>query len=245
MIKGLVQGFLTLVQRPTEPWDFGERRKLIRMRCHYPSQAHLDGKKIDAVISDMGLGGLRIKVFHPLKIGQRWVVESPFHEVGECNEPVETQVLWIQQPTKGMASFAGLKYVSPPERMGKTWVKGVLKELGFRPESILSKRRWVRTDCFLEGTLRLPNNSRQTIRIQNLGVGGVLFEYRGLLTLGVQQLRIGPLDKHPPLDVRGTLVKARPEGNSYLYSLEFDELQPAHLRLLSVYLKDLMKHSWE
>lgn len=245
MIKDLVKGFLSLVQRPAEEWNFGERRKLTRMRCHYKCQLELEGKKLEAIISDMGVGGLRLKVFHALKKGQRLTVYSPFNEVGESNLPVEVVVLWVHQPDKNFVTYAGVKYTSDPKAMGKTWVKNVMKQLGFRPESILSKRRWVRAECLVEGSVRREDNTRQDIRVCNLGVGGILFEYRGILQLGPQTVRLGPHDKLPPLDLSGNLVKARPQGKSYLYGLEFGELKPAQLRLLAVYLKALLVHTWE
>ena len=245
MIKDLVKGFLSLVQRPSEEWDYAERRKLTRMRCHYKCQLELEGKKLEGIIGDMGVGGLRLKVFHALKKGQKLLVHSPFNEVSEASAPVEAQVLWTHQPDRNFATYAGLKYVSDPKTMAKTWVRSVMKQLGFRPESILSKRRWVRAECYLPGTLRRADNSRQEIRVQNLGVGGVLFEYRGVLQLGEQAVRLGPHESLPPLDVQGILVKARPQGKHYLYGLEFGELKPAQLRLLTVYLKTLLVHSWD
>ena len=245
MIKDLVKGFLSLIQRPSEEWDFGERRKLTRMRCHYKCQAELEGKKLEATISDLGVGGLRLKVFQALKKGQKLLVYSPFNEVSEGSNPVEVQVLWTHQPERNFATYAGLKYSSDPKVMSKTWVKSVMKQLGFTPESILSKRRWARAHCFLEGSIRRTDKSRQGIRIQNLGVGGVLFEYADLLAFGEQTVRLGPHEKLPPLDITGNLVKARPQGKHYLYGLEFGELKPAQLRLLAIYLKALLTHSWE
>lgn len=245
MIKQWIKGFLGLVQKPPNDWDYAERRKLTRMRCHYKCQVEVENKKLEAIIHDMGVGGLRLKVFHPLKKGQKITIHSPFNEVGENSDSVQGVVVWMHQPDKNFATYVGLRYSSDPKTMAKTWVKNILKQLGFKPESILSKRRWVRADCYLDGSLRRPDNARHEIRIQNLGVGGVLFEYRGVLQLGEQTLRLGPHEKLPCLDVQGTLVKARPHGKNYLYSLEFGDLKPTQLKLLTMYLKHLLVHSWE
>lgn len=245
MIKQILKGFLSLVQRPTPDWDFGERRKLIRMRSHYKTQLELEGKKLEGVITDMGVGGLRLKVFHALKIGQVITVHSPFNEVGENNAPVDCKIVWTQQPEKSFVTYAGLVYATDPKKMARTWVKGVMKQLGFRPESLLSKRNWVRAEVFLEGTVKRPDNSRHEMRIQNLGVGGALFEYRDKLPLGDITIRIGPYEKLPGLDVSGTLVKARPQGKHFLYGMEFGEMKPAQLRMLAVYLKTFLTHTWE
>ncbi|MBS2038407.1 PilZ domain-containing protein [bacterium] len=245
MLKDIMKGFLSLVQRPTPDWDFGERRKLIRMRCHYKTQVVLDSKKLDGVITDMGVGGLRLKVFQTLKPGQILTVHSPFNEVGEDGAPVDCKVVWQQQPEKSFVTYAGLVYATEAKKMGRTWVRGVMKQLGFRPESLLSKRNWVRAECILEGTVKRADNSRHEIRIQNLGVGGALFEYRDKLPLGEMTIRIGPYDKLPGLDVSGTLVKARPQGRHFLYGIEFGEMKPAQLRMLTVYLKTFLNHTWE
>ena len=245
MIKQLVKGFLSLVQRSTPDWDFGERRKLTRMRCHYKTQVELDSKKLEGVVTDMGVGGIRLKVFQALKPGQKILVHSPFNEVGQDGAPVECKVVWSQQPEKSFVTYAGLVYSTDPKVMARTWIKGVMKQLGFRPESLLSKRNWVRTDVFLEGTLKRSDNSRHEMRIQNLGVGGVLFEYRDQLAMGEITIRIGPYDKLPGLDVSGKIVKARPQGKHFLYGMEFGEMKPAQLRMLTVYLKTFLTHTWE
>ncbi|MFN8612407.1 MAG: PilZ domain-containing protein [Vulcanimicrobiota bacterium] len=245
MLKDILKGFLSLVQRPTPDWDFGERRKLIRMRCHYKTQIQLEGKKLEGVITDMGVGGVRLKIFHALKPGQVVTVHSPFNEVGENGAPVDCKVVWQQQPEKNFVTYAGLVYATDAKKMGGTWVRGVMKQLGFRPESLLSKRNWVRAECFLEGTVKRADNSRHEIRIQNLGVGGALFEYKEKLPLGETSIRIGPYDKLPGLDVTGTLVKARPQGRHFLYGIEFGEMKPAQLRMLTVYLKTFLTHTWE
>lgn len=246
MIRQLLRGFLSLVPRPTEEWDFEERRKLIRLRCHYKCAMQSEGKKFDGIVLDMGVGGLRLRTFHGIKVGHKVLVHSPFHEVGEAGEPVECTVQWVHKPDRNLLTYAGCKYSSEGREMSKSWVKNVLKQLGFRPEFIRSKRKHVRAECFVEGSLRRSDNARQEVRLHNVGVGGLLFEYRGVLPTGeLQQVRIGPFEKLPGLDVTGKIVKARPEGKHFLYSLEFEELKPAQLRLLTVYLKTLMRNTWE
>lgn len=246
MLRDLLRGFLSFVPRKPEEWDFEERRKLIRLRCHYKCNMECEGKKFEGHVIDMGVGGMRLRTFHPLKVGQTVTVHSPFHEVGANSEPVQCEIHWIHKPDRNLLTFSGGRYASDARVMGKSWVKNVLKQLGFRPEFIRSKRKHVRADCFLEGSLRRPDNTRQEIRIHNLGVGGMLFEYRIPLTTGeTHAVRIGPFEKLPALDVVGCIVKARPEGRNFLYSLEFNELKASELRLLALYLKTLLRTTWE
>lgn len=246
MLRDMLKGFLSLVPRATPEWDLTERRTLIRMRCHYKCPLISEEKKAEGTVIDMGLGGLQLKTFHPLRKGQRVTVESPFHEVGLCSQPVEVEVRWIHNPERNLLTYAGCSYVSSGKEMAESWVKGILKQLGFRPEFIRSKRRSVRAESFLDGALRRPDGTRQEVRIHNLGAGGALFECRNVLAMGEEQsLRVGPLDKLSALDVTGTLVKARPEGKNFLYGMEFGELKPAQARLLTLYLKELLKASWD
>lgn len=245
MFRQLVKGFLSLVQRPPDDWDLSERRKPIRLRCHYKCQLDLAGKKVDATILDMGLGGLRLRLCHPIKVGQRLTIFSPFTEIGEKSAPVECEVRWIKQPESSFLTYVGTRYISEEKLMARSWVNGILKELGFRRDFQVSRRRWVRAERLLTGGLYRGDHERHDIRIHNLGVGGAYFEYRGVLPLTAAKIRVGPWEKLPGLDLEGTLVKAKPQGRHYLYSLEFGELQPAQVRLLSVYLKTLLKESWE
>lgn len=245
MFQSLVQGFKTLVQRPADNWDYSERRKLIRLRCEYRCLIEIQGKNHEAVILDMGLGGLRLRSYQPCKVGDTLQILSPFNEIGDSNEPVLCQVQWVQQSNKSFHNYLGVKYISDNKAMARTWVRGVLKQLGFRPEFITSKRRWVRADHILEGTLKRPDNNRHEILVHNLGIGGALFEYRNALPLGDSEIRVGPYEGLPAMDLQGVLVKARPQGRHYLYGLQFENLNASQLRMLGVYLKHLLTNSWE
>lgn len=244
MIKSLVQGFVSLVSRPSEQWDFQERRRLVRMRCRYRCIAEVGGERQPATISDLGVGGLRLRLGSAPPAGQWITIFTPFGDESLDGEPVRAEVLWSRQNRDG-AAVVGLRYAADPESMDRSWVRTVIKHLGFRPESLLSKRKWVRADCVLEGSLNRGDGQPPRVQIHNLGVGGALFEHSGVLPLCKASLRIGPYEGLAAFEVHGHLIKARPDGKAYLYGLEFDQLDPEQLRHLSLYLKKLLKHSWE
>jgi hypothetical protein len=59
--------------------------------------------------------------------------------------------------------------------MKNSWVKYFLKELGFKSETIYSKRKHIRADCFLDGTFRTASMDKsRPMRVYNRNrrVGG-------------------------------------------------------------------------
>ena len=245
MLKGLLAGFRSLVKGEAKGWDFQDRRKLVRMRCHYDVKAECGGKKFDATILDMGLRGMRIRCFHPLKLGEAVNVWTPIPIVGGSNEPVTCKVVWSRQPDRNFCLYAGMTYESDDKLMARSWVKYFLKELGFKPEVIYSKRKYVRAECYMTGEYTDPQGVTREMRVYNLGVGGTLIETHAEHPLGsVFQLRIGPYENLPVLEATGTLKMEQTEGKLHLCGVEFDEMTPHAVKILGQYLKVFMKSGW-
>ena len=251
MLKGFLEGFRSLVgavgsstqsKRP----DFEENRKLVRLRCHYEVKAETNDKKFDATILDMGLKGLKLRCLQQLKVNQVIRIWTPLPIIGASSEPVECKVVWTRQPDRNFLIFSGLVYTSDPKVMKHSWVKYFLKELGFKSETIYSKRKHIRADCFLDGSFRAASMDKaRPIRVYNVGVGGILMEYHNSLPLGeLVDIEVGPLDKLIPFRAKGKLVKIIPDGKTFLYGVEFTEISSPDLKTLGGYLKHMLKAHW-
>jgi hypothetical protein len=253
MLKGFLEGFKSLVgavgsSRQAKRPDFEENRKLVRLRCHYEVRAECEGKKgkFDATIIDMGLKGLKVRCLQQLKVDQIVKIWTPLPIVGASSEPVECKVVWTRQPDQNFLIFSGMVYVSDAKIMKNSWVKYFLKELGFKSETIYSKRKHIRADCFLDGTFKATSMDKaRPMRVYNLGVGGILMEYHNSLPLGEDvQVEIGPLDQMIPFRAKGKLVKAIPDGKTFMYGIEFTEIKSPDLKTLGGYLKHMLKAHW-
>lgn len=251
MLKGFLDGFKSLVgavgskSQAARP-DFEENRKLVRLRCHYDAKAESGGKKFDVTILDMGLKGLKLRCMQQLKVGQVVKIWTPLPIVGASSEPVECKVVWTRQPDRNFLIFSGMVYTSDAKIMKHSWVKYFLKELGFKSETIYSKRKHIRADCFVDGTFKTDAmHEGRPMRVYNIGVGGVLMEYHNSLALGeMVEVQVGPLDKLIPFRAKGKLVKVIPDGKLFLYGIEFTRISSPDLKTLSGYLKHMLKAHW-
>jgi Tfp pilus assembly protein PilZ len=201
-----------------------------------------DDQSIAATVLDMGLGGMRVRVCKDVKIGDKLLVNSPKMGAGNNNQPVPCKVAWIKKADTSYTNYLGLRYDADEKTMARTWAKVVLKELGFKVDSIYSKRKYVRADCMIEGLVTTvdPPKTHQ-VRVWNLGVKGILFEFSKLLPVGqTVDLQVGPLDKLLAFKATGRLAQVRPEGRIYLYGLEFQDISAQDTQLLGKYLKYLL-----
>lgn len=251
MFQALLSGFKGLFSSGRQQSDanpsFEERRKLVRLRCSYEVKAILGEKKFKATIVDIGLQGLKLRTGQPLKVGEKLTLTPPNQVAGAATAPVEGKVLWVKTPDRNFLTYAGLVFTTDKDTMARSWIKMFLKELGFTPKTIYSQRRFIRADCFLEARFQAQGADREQVgRVYNLGVGGMLLESPQDLVLGTPvQVRLGPLDDLPALELSGIPVQMRKDGAMRLYGLEFRH-SPAQstLDLLGRYLRRLLKACW-
>lgn len=254
MLRSLLGGFKSFITSSSSGPDFTERRKLVRLRCHYDVQISypdevkkVQQKKFKGVVVEMGLEGMRLRCFDPVKKGQLVDVHYAVPILSAEVSTVRCEVMWSRQREKDFVTFAGVRYVSNKKEMGKSWVKALLQELGFKPELIHQRRRHFRTDCFIPAQYVPKSGELQGSKLYNLGVSGALIETTKELPRDDSlDLRIGPYEELPQFGVQATVVQCRKQPGSKLYQcgLQFKDLNSKHLKLLSDYLKLLMEQSW-
>lgn len=257
MLRSLLGGFKSLVSSSGGPSsDFTERRKLVRLRCHYDVLIHqveegnkkVQGqKKFKGVVVEMGLDGMRLRCFEPVKKGMQIDVHYAVPILNAEVSTVRCEVMWSRQRDKDFVTFAGVRYVSEKKEMSKSWVKALLQELGFKPELIHQRRRHFRTECFVPAHYVTRSGESFQSKIYNLGVSGALIESGKELALEeVLDLRLGPYEELAQFGLQAIVVQCRRQPGSKLYQagLQFKDLNSKHLKCLSDYLKLLMEQSW-
>ncbi|MFN8610425.1 MAG: PilZ domain-containing protein [Vulcanimicrobiota bacterium] len=253
MFSGLMSGFKNFFASKSggsvapEHAGYRERRKLVRLRCAYEVKANIGDKKFKATIVDIGVEGLKLRTGQQLKIGDKVVLAPPGQGVSVQALPVEGKVVWIKTTEKSYARHAGLVFTTKKEDRAKTWVSMFLKELGFNPRMVYTKRRFIRADCFLDARYQARQVGREvTGRVYNLGLGGMLLETNyDLPPDEPTEMEFIPPEGLPVLRVLAYPVQVKKEGVVRLVGLEFRDLTQRQLDVLGQYLKLLLKISFK
>lgn len=244
MFKGFVEGLRSLVVGG--PSDGDERRRLIRLKSRYPVNCNCGNVDIRGVVTDMSMEGLQFLGNEALKPGTHVNLSLLQKAPAPSFAPVLCRVLWCRQYKLSGRHLAGMKYDDTPANMTRSWVKKVLRELGFTENTIYQQRKKMRliTDDLdvHVGTVNVGTIGRGHVR--NLGVGGVLIEVETAIPRALTlQLVIGPLGNLPVLKVDGTVLshenhKAR---QTHLHRIRFDTMTPATVKLLGQYVIALLR----
>lgn len=245
MLKGLLSGLKALVRGGgDEDWDFGDRRELVRLSCHYDVEFVHKGKKQEGRIVDLGLKGMRLRGFHKMKKGDEVDVTYSL-AISALHETIRCKVLWCRQREKDFVTFVGLGYPEDDKLMRKSWIKQVLQEVGFGKSKIYEKRKLVRAECFVPGELVSGHCQVQKGQLYNLGVGGALIQLKDKVDIGSEvELRIGPHQHIKQFSLNGKVVQCRPHMTAQHVGVQFDSPSDEGLAKLSECLLFLLKTSW-
>lgn len=243
MIRKLWQGLRSLRRGDSDPdWEFDERRELFRMRCHFEVEGVLEQKVFPGQIVDMSLGGMKLRCFQKLAVGQSVLISCRIDV--PCEETISCKVQWARTRDADGVTFSGLSYDESDIVLGNSWVKLVLKELGFRPDRLFQRRKYVRAECVIPAELS-HREGRVVGRLYNLGARGALVECAQHFVPGEEvELRVGPLDKLNPLVLAGRVVKATPHNTEYLVAMKFTGVGPRAMDRLGKYLRHLLLEHW-
>lgn len=242
MIRKLWEGFKSLRRGGASGWDFGERRELVRLRCHVEVNYTVGSKRYFGQVVDMSLGGMMLRCLQPPTLGSLTDVSYEIDTPGVTEKTVRCRMQWSKRRRRDHTHFVGLSYSSSEDVLRQSWVKATLRDLGFRPERIFQKRKHVRVNCFLPG--QLTTQAGQTVegRVYNMGANGMLLEADASLEEGqAVELTVGP---HEPLDalkLKGRVVSNMEVNRLRFLGVEFEPLSPALAAKLAEYLRVLLE----
>lgn len=256
MLRDIIDGFVSLFQ-PDGPQE--DRRKVIRLRCRFDIFLLTDKEVTAATVVDMGLQGLRVECREYFKtgtqvsliyrgaIGEQPAVSRVHLErdiEGAFSQGVLCEVSWSQKDKFTKVSTIGVTYNDSPKRMGKSWVKKILREIGFDEDTIFQRRKIVRVISSIPCKLTADKSTWRG-RVINMGAGGALFQGDYKIQVGqVVKVSIGPYKKKlKNLEVRGQIVTQRYEQstNGWLHGVRFMGMSKAQVALLGKYVVGLLK----
>lgn len=249
MLKSLLDGLKALVVKPAgreEEWDYGERRELIRLECMFDIDGKTQsGKKFKGQIVDMGMKGMKLRTFEQVKRGETLLITYPVPILEIPMDTVSCKVAWTQTRSRDYVMFAGLLYAEDEKAMARSWIKYLLKQLGFSREKIFQKRKYVRAECFVPARMRYGGDRPVEGKLYNLGVGGALIDAAAPLQVGMDvELTIGPYEELPEFTVTGKLATRREEARRFLHGVEFQQLDDPQARAMGKYLFLLLRQQW-
>jgi len=241
--KQLLEGALAFFQvRSTSKTE--ERRRLIRLRCDYTVQCVVEQQQFEAHIIDMGLNGMRLRMNHKLKPGSNVFVYHPTRSERIENEYVLCLVRWSRKRRESEELETGLQYADTPGNMRRSWVKFLLKELGFDERAIYTKRKTIRAESSIEGLLASEDGAQMEGTVLNLGAGGALFESANAFAPSTKvKLRVGPIAGLRQLWLTGIVLHSKQAhpNEPHLTSIRFEDLKAGQVRALGQYVLQLLK----
>ncbi|MCA9792279.1 MAG: PilZ domain-containing protein [Candidatus Eremiobacteraeota bacterium] len=256
MLKDIISGFVSLFKPSADLTE--DRRRVIRLRCRFAVYC-IDLKEINtATVIDMGLQGLRLECSKDLKPGTRVslvyrgaVGERPKVSVAQLENDrqaaiesgVRCKVNWVKKTKYSKRCQIGVTYADSPERMSRSWVKKILKEIGFDEDSIFQRRKIVRVLSSIPCLVKVERGNLRG-RVINMGAGGTLYQGdEGLNEGEFVGLNIGPYKDFEHFSCRGEVVTARydPATNSWLCGIRFRTLDTKQVDLLGKYVVNLLK----
>ena len=247
MLKKLFQGLRALRKGDQDPdWEFDERRDLVRMRCHYDVEYKYKNKRHKGIIVDMSLTGMKLRCFQPPQVGDTVYITYEVPAVNIQNQTVPCKVQWVRARERDFVQFVGLSYDASDEVLKNSWVKMLLKQLGFSPDKIYQRRKYVRAECFVPVKVIYQRVQSMDGRLYNLGAHGALVEGRIALNVGeLVELEVGPFEDLPPFRVTGTVVQRTNHHKNSMHGVKFSDLSDQTTQVLGRYMRHLLLNHWE
>ncbi len=222
----------------------GERRGVIRVQCRYPVTCFVERAAFHATVVDMGVRGMRLQLAQRLRPKQ--IVQVQYSGAQSRRYSVDTvrcEVSWVRRTARGKLEV-GLRYDDLEPNLERSWVKAILRELGFRAGSIFQRRKARRVVAMLHVKLNMAGHPPMTGRVLDLGVGGALLQVNEHLNQGqTLVMDLGPALGLRALPVSTEVVSCRyePQSQTWFCGTRFLGLSDKKLGLISRYVEKLLK----
>ncbi len=222
-----------------------ERRQIVRRKvyldvvCHLPVKDQLD-RDFKAVITDIGPGGLKLRSYENLTRGARFFVEYPGELPGVPWMRVKVVVIWAVKSKKTFETTVGLNYDEPPQNMAKSWVKFVLEDAGFTPDSLKERRQSIRVQVATPGLL-LAEDMQASGKVVGVSMGGAQIETGDPIMKGREIKLIFQGAEFKGLSFQGKVLSVIPVEKRFLHSVSFYAVAPDQRKVLAGYLQRYMR----
>lgn len=248
MLRSLFQNLLGLVTpRAEEDLSAEERRELIRLRCRIPVTVASEAEVHQAVVTDLGLKGLQVKVGARLRPEEQVQVTHASAPDEFEHATLRCRVKWTRKRRMDRENLVGLLFDESPEVVEGSWVRYVLNALGLDEEHVFQRRAHIRASASIMADIYdLDRRRLDSGQLVNLGLGGALVQTPERLQEGLDVLvEVGPLNRLPVLELEGRVLRSRGDSDlrGFLHSIQFRDLGPDEMSALGDYVIHLLKEA--
>lgn len=189
-------------------------------------------------ILDVSRRGLRLQTRMPLSRGMTVAIQAP-DKLQEFFSAVTAQVMWSSKTEGGYVS--GL-LLPPGIEFEESWVASVMQQLGYHISSF-QRRKFVRADSELPGTLLLDAQPPISVTVLNLSMGGASVATDIVVEQDTAfRLQLGPHADLPELEITGVVLRHNvSEEGTHIHSTRFGPLEKRRHSLLKEYIMNLLE----
>ncbi len=229
-----------------------ERRQIVRRRlyldvvCHMPVEGQFD-RDFKAVIVDIGPGGMKLRSYESLTRGNRFFVEYIDNIPGVHWTRVHCSVVWAVKSKVNFETTVGLTYLEPAANMAKSWVKFVLEDVGFTPDTLRERRQSIRAPVATPGKLLGHDPSvgemEASGKITSLSLGGATVETSDPIMQGREVKLLFQAAEFKGLMFPGKVVEVKAQQKKFLHSIVFQSVTPDQRKRLAGYLQRYLRET--
>jgi c-di-GMP-binding flagellar brake protein YcgR len=246
-IKDLVVG------REITPESLKDKRKSVRIRCSINVTAHSGKEEFAARVVEMGKEGVRLEVSRRLKPGTKYGIEVKHKAISASVLDYEImnvwgEVLWCRKKRLSSRMLAGVRFIDNPSHIERSWVRFILRRLGYDSKTVFQKRKDIRVGASVSVRYMMGRERMGDGKISNIGIGGILMECVNSLPVNQEiHLRIGPYASMEALVIKGVVLQCRRDAATRLWKLgiRFTEHSPKQTQILGRYIVRFLKETSE
>lgn len=230
MVKGLLDKLRSITSMP-HPLE--ERRTVARLECDFQVVVLLPGDRaLGAHVTDISLFGMSLELHEELAPGTR-VRLLLAHD--DSLEEVACKVRGCRPGPKGFE--CGLVYHQDAERLSRSWVCTLLRELGYDIGHLQQRRAFIRVKTDLPAQIEAGDGMFEG-RVIDLGVGGALLKCEQELPDHEEVRLLLDATAGDPLALEAHPLHHRDEG---LHSLQFPRPDRRQYERLGGYILNALK----
>lgn len=228
--------------------NFEQRRKSSRRACEFQVDGMAGRQGFYATVVDMSAGGLKVQCSKPISVKTKSTVKLTFpNPIKGCTDmTVDCIARWSRMRDADGVQFVGLEF-KDHKKMGTSWVKAKMKDLGFQSYNVREQRKDMRIACRLPATIKVSGLPLKC-SVRDIGLGGLFLELQKPLRPGAEvSIQVNKTSHFPETTFEGRVLhQQHPEpGAPFGHGLTFRNLSSEHRELLQSFLVERRESQWE